>query len=184
MQTYQSTPDYYRDYIEHGWFSNKAHKYIEKFKNAKGEWVYRYYKAKSKRAGNMAAKYRKKWGVGNEDATLYINKKGGDYAFNKGQWLETMGNNGRISSSGRPNSRNYYDSGKIGSRTPNVTKIGLTRAQRKAKSVDAFRKRQAQLAENRRRTKESVARTRSNRKIQNKLNNMVSDFEKEWAKRR
>lgn len=54
MINYQSTPDYYRDYIEHGWFSDttkKAHKYIDKYMNKAGKWVY-VYKTKAKTAMN------------------------------------------------------------------------------------------------------------------------------------
>lgn len=181
MQMYQSTPDYYRDVIQHGWLSNKTHKYIDKFKNAKGEWVYRYYKAKSKRAENKTAKYRKKWGVDNETSTLYINRKGGEKLFDKDQWLKSMGNNGIVRTSGRAKSHGY-DSGSRGSRTPNTTKIGPTRAQRKAAHINAFRQRQAQLAENRRRTAANVERTRDKRRMQNKFNEMRSDFEKAYAK--
>lgn len=45
MQTYQSTPDYYRDYIEHGWLKDQAakvHKYIERWRGKNGKWYYRY----------------------------------------------------------------------------------------------------------------------------------------------
>lgn len=58
MQTYQSTPDYYRDFIEHGWLKNqaaKAHKYIERWKNEAGFWRYRY---ASKRLESKAKKAR------------------------------------------------------------------------------------------------------------------------------
>ena len=50
MQTYQSTPDFYRDYIEHGYLKDaaaKAHKYIERYKGKNGKWVYVYRKAKN-----------------------------------------------------------------------------------------------------------------------------------------
>lgn len=50
MQTYQSTPDYYRDYIQHGWLKDQAakmHKYIKRWKNEAGKWVYQYKKPKS-----------------------------------------------------------------------------------------------------------------------------------------
>lgn len=50
MQQYQSTPDFYREYIEHGWAKDaaaKAHKYIKRWKNKAGEWVYQYKKPKS-----------------------------------------------------------------------------------------------------------------------------------------
>ena len=50
MQTYQATPDYYRDYIEHGWLKDQAakvHKYIKRWKNAAGKWVYQYKKPES-----------------------------------------------------------------------------------------------------------------------------------------
>lgn len=50
MQIYQSTPDYYRDYIEHGWLKDQAakvHKYIERHRGKNGKWVYVYRKAKN-----------------------------------------------------------------------------------------------------------------------------------------
>lgn len=50
MQQYQSTPDFYRDYIEHGWLKDqaaKAHKYIERHRGKNGKWVYVYRKAKN-----------------------------------------------------------------------------------------------------------------------------------------
>lgn len=58
MQTYQSTPDYYRDFIEHGWLKDQAaktHKYIERWKNEAGFWRYRY---ASKRLESKAKKAR------------------------------------------------------------------------------------------------------------------------------
>lgn len=45
MQTYQSTPDFYRDYIEHGWLKDQAakvHKYISRWRGKNGKWYYRY----------------------------------------------------------------------------------------------------------------------------------------------
>lgn len=45
MTQYQATPDYYRDYIEHGWAKDaaaKVHKYIKRWKNAAGKWIYQY----------------------------------------------------------------------------------------------------------------------------------------------
>ena len=45
MQTYQSTPDFYREYIEHGYLKDQAakvHKYIKRWKNKAGKWVYQY----------------------------------------------------------------------------------------------------------------------------------------------
>lgn len=47
MQTYQSTPDFYRDYLEH-----RSHKYIDKYKNKFGNWIYRY--KTSKRAQQVS----------------------------------------------------------------------------------------------------------------------------------
>ena len=50
MQIYQSTPDYYRDYIEHGWLKDQAakvHKYLKRWKNKAGKWVYQYKQPKS-----------------------------------------------------------------------------------------------------------------------------------------
>lgn len=45
MIGYTSTPDYYRDVIQHGWLKDqaaKAHKYIKRWKNKAGKWVYQY----------------------------------------------------------------------------------------------------------------------------------------------
>ena len=65
MIQYQSTPDYYREYIEHGWAqnaANKAHKYIDKYmKN--GKWIYRY---KSK-AQELGTKINRKLSGANAD---------------------------------------------------------------------------------------------------------------------
>lgn len=50
MQQYQSTPDFYREYIEHGLLKDQAakvHKYIKRWKNEAGKWVYQYKKPKS-----------------------------------------------------------------------------------------------------------------------------------------
>ena len=50
MQTYQSTPDYYRDVIQHGWAkdaTSRVHKYIERHRGKNGKWVYVYRKAKN-----------------------------------------------------------------------------------------------------------------------------------------
>jgi hypothetical protein len=65
MTQYQATPDYYRDYIEHGWAKDaaaKVHKYIERWKNAAGKWVYRYKKPESRHItleSEMASKWLK-----------------------------------------------------------------------------------------------------------------------------
>lgn len=56
MQTYQSTPDFYRDYIEHGWLKDQAakvHKYIERWRGKNGKWYYRY-KSKAQELGAKA----------------------------------------------------------------------------------------------------------------------------------
>lgn len=53
MTQYQATPDYYRDYIEHGWLKDqaaKAHKYIERWRGKNGKWYYRY-KSKAQELG-------------------------------------------------------------------------------------------------------------------------------------
>ena len=45
MQAYQSTPDFYRDYIEHGWLKDQAakvHKYISRWRGKNGKWYYSY----------------------------------------------------------------------------------------------------------------------------------------------
>ena len=53
MQTYQSTPDYYRDYIQHGWLKDQAakvHKYISRWRGKNGKWYYSY-KSKAQELG-------------------------------------------------------------------------------------------------------------------------------------
>lgn len=53
MQTYQSTPDFYRDYIEHGWLkdqASKVHKYISRWRGKNGKWYYSY-KSKAQELG-------------------------------------------------------------------------------------------------------------------------------------
>lgn len=50
MTQYQSTPDFYREYIEHGWLKDAAkavHKYIKRWRNAAGKWVYQYKDSKT-----------------------------------------------------------------------------------------------------------------------------------------
>lgn len=45
MRNYQATPDYYREYIEHGWLKDQAaktHKYIKKYVNKAGNTIYVY----------------------------------------------------------------------------------------------------------------------------------------------
>lgn len=56
MTQYQATPDYYRDYIEHGWLKDQAakvHKYIERWRGKNGKWYYRY-KSKAQELGAKA----------------------------------------------------------------------------------------------------------------------------------
>ena len=45
MIGYTPTPDYYNDYIQHGWLKDaaaKTHKYIERWRGKNGKWYYRY----------------------------------------------------------------------------------------------------------------------------------------------
>ena len=66
---YQSTPDYYRDVIQHGWLkdtANKAHKYIERWKGKNGKWYYRY---KNRAQGAILKTRRKILGLDPEDIT-------------------------------------------------------------------------------------------------------------------
>lgn len=45
MIQYTPTPDYYNEYIQHGWLKDqaaKAHKYIERWRGKNGKWYYRY----------------------------------------------------------------------------------------------------------------------------------------------
>lgn len=53
MIRYTSTPDYYRDVIQHGWIKDaaaKAHKYVERWRGKNGKWIYRY-KSKAQELG-------------------------------------------------------------------------------------------------------------------------------------
>lgn len=67
MTQYQATPDYYRDYIEHGWLKNQAakvHKYISRWRGKNGKWVYKYKeninkKYKIQRKNRVLAKHDK-----------------------------------------------------------------------------------------------------------------------------
>jgi len=58
MILYTQTPDYYSDYIEHGWLKDQAakvHKYIERWRGKNGKWYYRY----ATQVGNKAKKIGK-----------------------------------------------------------------------------------------------------------------------------
>ena len=75
MQTYQSTPDYYRDYIEHGWLKDQAakvHKYIKRWRNEAGKWVYQY---KNELQDAKTRRNRKKMKLMPEDVSFDINGK-------------------------------------------------------------------------------------------------------------
>lgn len=76
MQTYQSTPDFYREYIEHGWLKDQAakvHKYIKRWRNKAGKWVYEYKEAKEKNIKSTSA-YEDHRGYpgSNRDKSKYI----------------------------------------------------------------------------------------------------------------
>jgi hypothetical protein len=84
--------------------------------------------------------------------------------------------------SGRPSSMS--DLGRAGSRRISTTHIDLnnTRPKKKARAINAFNARQAQLAENRRRTAANVAHKREMDKKRDEFNKMQSDFDKEYAR--
>ena len=80
MQMYQSTPDFYRDYIEHGWLKDqtaKAHKYIERWKGKNGKWYYRY---KSKVQGLGAKMNRSLSGIHDPEIITDRNSTWGKYS--------------------------------------------------------------------------------------------------------
>ena len=57
MITYTPTPDYYQDYIEHGWLKDQAakiHKYIKRWRGKNGKWNYAY----SERSADSARRER------------------------------------------------------------------------------------------------------------------------------
>jgi len=91
MQTYQSTPDYYREYIEHGYLKDtaaKVHKYIERWRGKNGKWYYRY---KSKASSALTKVRRNMLGADAEDITTDNGRR-------------VLQNTGRRNWSGRPNS--------------------------------------------------------------------------------
>ena len=81
MIQYQSTPDYYRDIIQHGWLKDQAakvHKYIKRWKNDAGKWVYQYKKPKSKITEESRRSSRALLNdnlADNADTAYFINKK-------------------------------------------------------------------------------------------------------------
>lgn len=177
---YQSTPDYYRDYIEHGWLRDqaaKAHKYIKRWRNKAGKWVYQY---ANDRRGNKIKKLRDKWGATPDVVTYDIRSDNRKIkkAMRKGQGY-IFGYRGE---SGRPSSMS--DLGRAGSRRISTTHIDLnnTRPKKKARITSAFNARQAQLAENRRRTAANVAHKREMDRMQADFDRMQSDFDKEYAR--
>ncbi len=51
MIIYTQTPDYYDEYLQHGWLKDQAakvHKYIERWRGKNGKWYYRYTNALNK----------------------------------------------------------------------------------------------------------------------------------------
>ena len=100
MIQYQSTPDYYREYIEHGWFSDtakKAHKYIKKYVNDAGNTIY-VYKTKAQtaidnykreRGRQKAYKDRKDQIETSRRKTMLTNKRKAQKAW----WSKTMREN-------------------------------------------------------------------------------------------
>ena len=138
MQTYQSTPDYYRDYIEHGWLKDQAaktHKYLKRWKNDAGKWVYQYarkakgtyYRGKSKWQENETKIVRRKLGI-KDPTDITVGAKRKIYPMVVKYSVKDIINTGRRNWSGRPNSR--LDS-KAGSRVNQGIAAGRKRRKKK-----------------------------------------------------
>ena len=107
MILYTQTPDYYSDYIEHGWLKDQAakvHKYIERWRGKNGKWYYKYKttvkntinKAKSKLTNSYVQYRRKKAGLNPEDVSFNI--AGRKYGQLGGGLIAVRGDNGKIKS--------------------------------------------------------------------------------------
>ena len=137
MQTYQSTPDFYRDYIEHGWLKDQAakvHKYIERWRGKNGKWYYSY---KSK-AQEQVAKLRRNIG---EDGRL-ISRAGDIHRTKDGIYTsEDRRNKSGYQYSNHKTSQGYThsraDFGDIGSRVVKTTKVSskISRKPKRNKSL-------------------------------------------------
>jgi len=94
---YQQTPDYYRDYIEHGWLKDQAakvHKYIKRWRNKAGKWVYQY---KNELQDAKTRRNRKNARLNPYDVSFDINGK--NYgAGPKGGIIAARSDDGRIKS--------------------------------------------------------------------------------------
>ena len=104
MIQYQSTPDYYREYIEHGYLKDQAakvHKYIKRWKNQAGKWVYQY---KSKAEGLGTKARRTLNGVDSDQVTVNNGKEVvGGWARDNGKASSISGTTGnRRNSKGVP----------------------------------------------------------------------------------
>lgn len=123
MIQYQSTPDFYRDYIEHGWLKDQAakvHKYISRWRGKNGKWYYSY---KSK-AQEQIAKLRRNIG---EDGRL-ISRAGDIHRTKDGIYTsEDRRNKSGYQYSNHKTSQGYThsraDFGDIGSRVVKTTKV-------------------------------------------------------------
>ena len=184
MQTYQSTPDYYNDFISHA-----SHKYISKHKSLSGKWVYKYYKNKSTKLGNKASQYRDEiWNYGGVSGKMNplietTNIKG-DYK-SPGRSLgvftyRTVGsgvNQQPLVRSGRP--RSYgFDSGSEGTKTPKTTKIyGNGIKERKRKTAQRYQNSRISKDEERinKGLKKLEAKERSLRELR-KHNNQIKTY--------
>lgn len=134
---YQSTPDYYNDFISH----ERSHKYIDKYKGKNGRWVYVYsrknpYEAMNEGMENLRKGVRgaaRTAAVGalyaNSKFNNYMNrkaKKAAGYALKKNaQFNNYM--NGKVTSAGK----------KVGSE---VSRIGRRAASSVTKPVSAAKK--------------------------------------------
>lgn len=123
MQTYQSTPDYYRDYIEHGYLkyqAAKVHKYLKRWRNKAGKWIYQYKKPKSKATMKSMEYSRALLNdnlADNADTAYFINKKRkDDYGIYSVRQIDVA----------RQNAKNRYTQRKMTNKIRTKTPMGAS----------------------------------------------------------
>ena len=94
MILYTQTPDYYDEYLQHGWLKDQAakvHKYIERWRGKNGKWYYRYAVNKAKQLGGKAklkaidlkTKFNRTRNFGGSKDTIFYEAREDDIASGK-----------------------------------------------------------------------------------------------------
>lgn len=152
MIIYTQTPDYYQEYLEHGWLKDQAakvHKYLERWRGKNGKWYYRYAsaaknavnKVKSK-ALDLKTKYNRSKVYKNMAPIFYEARE--DYLANKKPGAATITKN-----YGKTNTWKF-DTGRATSRSGNVgyTKNGISAGRKRvADKKQAQEKEMARIRE-------------------------------------